>query len=173
MNQKTKLSNCINTTPINFIFRSFIFLMLLLNLSCATLLPTEQRIFADKIEYKKDAKTWKKNITDWVTFRYGERGLSTKKEENERLMFVLGMGYNPINVMPTAGSCHFIFTVGYSNQSLDLSFENIFFVNGYGRVGTTSRMHDGESGQNNMKELDAIIERCIKVAAIDLKEFVK
>ena len=74
MNQKTKLSNCITTTSINFIFRSFIFLMLLLNLSCATLLPTEQRIFADKIEYKKDAKTWKKNITDWVTFRYGERG---------------------------------------------------------------------------------------------------
>jgi hypothetical protein len=34
-------------------------------------------------------------------------------------------------------------------------------------------MHDGESGPNNMKELDAIIERCIKVAAIDLKEFVK
>jgi hypothetical protein len=34
-------------------------------------------------------------------------------------------------------------------------------------------MHDGESGPNNMKELDAIIERCIKEAAIDLKEFVK
>ncbi|MBK6608154.1 MAG: hypothetical protein IPG24_22380 [Leptospiraceae bacterium] len=70
---------------------------------------------------------------------------------------------------PTLG----VVTLSFGLFTTNLSFENIFFVNGYGRVGTTSRMHDGESGQNNMKELDAIIERCIKVAAIDLKEFVK
>jgi hypothetical protein len=173
MKQIQITKNHLRSLSKDFNLAILIFLILVSNFSCATLLPTEKRIYSEKIEYKKDAESWKKTITTWVTLRYGERGLASKIEEKDSLIFTLGMGYKPESILPTAGSCHFILHAGYSDKSLELTFENIFFVNGYGRVGTTSRMHDGESGPNNPKELETIINRCIKVAVNDLKDFVK
>jgi len=139
---------------LNTKFKIVMIFILLFNLSCATLLPTEKRIYSETVEYKKSQDSWKKAVSSWVSTRFGERGLSTKKEEKDILSFVLGMGYDPKKTLPTVGSCHFILNVEYANNALNLHFENIFFVNGYGRVGTTARMHDGESGPNNEQELN-------------------
>lgn len=150
-----------------------IFLISIFNFSCSTLLPIEKRVYSEIIETNKKTESWKILMDNWVNKRFGERGLSTRTEDNNELVYVLGMGYTPDSVLPSVGNCHFVLHAAHTENSITLRYENIFYVNGYGNSGSRTHSHVGESGPNNSKDLDAIINRCMNVVTNDLKDFLK